>query len=63
LTRLLKLHVAGRPSVACELTVTYASGYSDIGTCDTFEGLSAAIDAAMAALGFTRYEVGPAGDR
>jgi hypothetical protein len=46
-----------------KLTVTYTSGYSDIGTCDTFEELSAAIDAAMASPGFVRYEVGPAGDR
>ena len=45
------------------LTVTYTSGYSDIGTCDTFEELSKAIDAAMAAPGFARYVVGPAGDR
>jgi hypothetical protein len=44
------------------LTVTYTSGYSDIGTCGTFEELSKAIDAAMAAPGFVRYEVGPAGD-
>lgn len=42
-----------------KLTVTYTSGYSDIGICDTFEELSAAIDAAMAAPGFVRYE--PAG--
>ena len=40
-----------------ELTVTYTSGYSDIGTCDTFAELSAAIDASMAAPGFVRYEV------
>jgi hypothetical protein len=46
-----------------QLTVTYASGYPDIGTCDTFEQLSQAVDAAMAAPGFVRYEVGPAGDR
>lgn len=45
------------------LTVTYASGHSDTGTCDTFEELSRAIDAAMASPGFVRYEVGPAGDR
>jgi len=44
------------------LTVTYTSRYSDIGTCDTFKELSKAIDAAMAAPGFVRYEVGPAGD-
>jgi integrase len=31
------------------LTVTYTSGYSDPGTCDTFEELSKAIDAALAA--------------
>ena len=46
-----------------KLTVTYTSGYSDIGTCDIFEELSKAIDAAMVAPGFVRYEVGPAGDR
>ena len=46
-----------------KLTVTFTSGYSDIGTCDTFQELSKAIDAAMAAPGFIRYEVGPAGDR
>ena len=45
-----------------KLTVTYTSGYSDIGTCDTFEELSKSIDAAMASPGFVRYEVGPAGD-
>lgn len=46
-----------------KLTVIYASGYSDIGTCETFEELSKAIDSAMASPGFVRYEVGPAGDR
>jgi hypothetical protein len=46
-----------------KLTVTDTSGYSDTGTCDTFEELSNAIDAAMASPGFARYEVGPAGDR
>ena len=45
-----------------KLTVTFTSGYSDTGTCDTFLELSEAIDAAMAAPGFVRYEVGPAGD-
>jgi hypothetical protein len=45
------------------LTVTFTSGYSDTGTCDTFAELSDAIDAAMASPGFVRYEVGPAGDR
>jgi hypothetical protein len=45
-----------------ELTVTYTSGYSDIGTCDTFEELSKAVDAAMAAPGFVRYQVAPGGD-
>ena len=49
--------------MAYELTVTYTSGYSDTGTCETFAELSAAIDAATASPGFTRYEVGPAGDR
>ena len=42
------------------LTVTYISGYSDIGTCATFDELSTAIDQALAAPGFVRYEVGPA---
>jgi len=51
-----------RATVAYQLTVTYTS-YSDTGTCETFAELSAAIDAAMASPGFTRYEVGPAGDR
>jgi hypothetical protein len=46
-----------------KLIVTYTSGYSDIGTCDTFADLSRAIDAALAAPGFARYEVQPAGDR
>jgi hypothetical protein len=46
-----------------KLTVTYTSGYSDTGTCDTFEQLSKAIDAALAAPGFVRYEVAPGGDR
>jgi hypothetical protein len=45
-----------------KLTVTYTSGYSDIGTCDTFADLSAAIDAALASPGFVRYEVASAGD-
>jgi hypothetical protein len=45
-----------------KLTVTYTPGYSDVSTCDTFQELSSAIDAAMAAPGFTRYEVGPGGD-
>lgn len=54
--------VAGRQPVY-KLTVTYTSGYSDIGTCGTFEELSKAIDAAMAAPGFARYEVAPGGDR
>jgi hypothetical protein len=63
MTHLPGLAGAGRPPVAYELTVTYTSGYSDIGACDTFAELSAAIDAAMSAPGFVRYEVGPAGDR
>jgi hypothetical protein len=46
-----------------ELTITYTSGYSDIGTCDTFADLRRAIDAATAAPGFVRYVVRPAGDR
>lgn len=58
-------HLRGGPERATvyKLTVTFTSGYSDIGTCDTFQELSKAIDAAMAAPGFIRYEVGPAGDR
>ena len=58
-------HLRGVPEgrSVYQLTITYRSGYSDIGTCDTFEELSAAIDAAMAAPGFIRYEVSPAGDR
>jgi len=46
-----------------QLTVIYASGQRDVGTCGTFDELSDAIDTAMAAPGFVRYEVGPAGDR
>jgi hypothetical protein len=46
-----------------KLTVTYTSGYSNTGTCGTFEELSKAIDAALAAPDFTRYVVAPAGDR
>jgi hypothetical protein len=46
-----------------QLTVTYQSGYSDIGTCDTFEELSKAIDTALDAPGFVRYVVAPGGDR
>jgi hypothetical protein len=45
-----------------KLTVTFTSGHSDIGTCDTFQELSKAIDAAMAAPGFVRYVVSPADD-
>jgi hypothetical protein len=58
-------HLRGGPEghSVYSLTVTYTSGYSDIGTCDTFEELSKSIDAAMASPGFVRYEVGPAGDR
>ena len=48
--------------MAYELTVTCTAG-SRHRTCETFAELSAAIDAAMASPGFTRYEVGPAGDR
>jgi hypothetical protein len=62
LTHLVDLPGAERRSVY-KLIVTYTSGYSDIGTCDTFADLSRAIDAAMAAPGFARYEVRPAGDR
>lgn len=58
----MNLRGAGRRSVY-KLIVTYTSGYSDISTCDTFADLSRAIDAAMAAPGFIRYEAGPAGDR
>ena len=45
------------------LTITYSTGLVDKLTSGTFGELSSAIDAAMAAPGFTRYEVGPAGDR
>lgn len=62
MTRLQDLGVPGRHTMY-KLTVIYASGYSDIGTCETFEELSKAIDSAMASPGFVRYEVGPAGDR
>jgi hypothetical protein len=44
-----------------KLTITDTSGHSDTGTCDTFEELSRAIDAAIASPGFVRYEVAPAG--
>ena len=56
---LLGLEVPERHSM-CKLTVTATPDHSDVSTCDTFEELSKAIDAAMA---FARYEVGPAGDR
>jgi hypothetical protein len=59
---LLGLEVPERHSMY-KLTVTGTSGHSDVSTCDTFEELSKAIDAAMASPGFARYEVGPAGDR
>jgi hypothetical protein len=49
--------------VAYELTVTDTSGTQTSAHCGTFGELSAAIDAAMAAPGFVRYEVGPTGDR
>ena len=62
MTDLPNLAGAGRRSVY-ELTITYTSGYSDIGTCDTFADLRRAIDAATAAPGFVRYVVRPAGDR
>jgi hypothetical protein len=52
-----------RATVAYELTVTDTSGTQTSAHCGTFGELSAAIDAAMAAPGFVRYEVGPAGDR
>ncbi len=45
------------------LTVTYTSAYSDVGTCDTLQELSTAIDAAMAAPGCIRYEAVRVGDR
>jgi hypothetical protein len=54
--------VAGRLALY-KLTVTYTSGHSDTSTIDTFEKLSKAIDAAVAAPGFVRYEVAPGGDR
>ena len=62
LTALQDLEVPGRHQMY-KLTVTYTSGYSDIGTCATFEELSKAIHAAIASPGFVRYEAGPAGDR
>lgn len=62
MTNLPGLAGAGRLPVY-KLTVTFTSEYSDIGACDTFEQLSKAIDAALAAPGFVRYEVAPAGDR
>jgi hypothetical protein len=40
-----------------ELWVTYTSGYTDIGTCDTFADLSAACDAARGRSGFKSYRV------
>ena len=52
-----------RATVAYQLTVTYTAGSPDTTTCETFAELSTAIDAALASPGFTRYEVGPAGDR
>ena len=61
MTALQDLEVPGRHPLY-RLTVTYTSGYSDIGTCDTFEELSKAIDAALAAPGFVRYVVAPGGD-
>jgi hypothetical protein len=54
--------VPGRHQVF-KLTATCTSGDSDVGTCDTFEELSKAIDAAMASPAFVRYEVAPAGGR
>jgi hypothetical protein len=53
--------VAGRLGLY-KLTVTYTSGHSDTSTIDTFEELSRALDAAMTAPGFVRYEVAPGGD-
>lgn len=56
MTQLPGLVGAGRLPVY-RLTVTYTSGYSDTDTCDTLKELSKAIDAALAAPGFVRYEV------
>jgi hypothetical protein len=61
-THLPGLAGTGRPPVY-QLTVTTDDGYSGTVTCDTFEDLSEAIDAALALPGLVRYEVGPAGDR
>ena len=53
MTNLARLHGGPeRATVGYKLTVTYTSGYADAGTCETFEDLSQAIDAAMAAPGF-----------
>jgi hypothetical protein len=60
------VHLRGGPeraTVAYKLVITDTSGSSDTTTCDTFADLSRAIDAAMAAPGFCRYEVWPADDR
>ncbi len=46
-----------------KLTVTDTAGRVETSAIGTFEELSAAIDKAMAAPGFVRYVVGPAGDR
>jgi hypothetical protein len=62
-THLPGLAEAERPPVAYLLTVTDDLGSSNTRTCATFAELSDAIDAAMAAPGFARYVVGPAGDR
>jgi hypothetical protein len=40
-----------------QLTVTYTSGYSDTGTCDTLADLRQAIDHAKLAAGFIGYSV------
>ena len=63
MTNLARLRGGPERATVYKLTVTFTSGYSDIGTCDTFQELSQAIDAAMAAPGFVRYVVSPAGDR
>jgi hypothetical protein len=46
-----------------ELEVTTASGRVSIQHYESFDSLSAAIDAALASPGFVRYEVRPGGAR
>jgi hypothetical protein len=49
--------------MAYELEVTYGSSCSDSGAYHSFEELSRTTDTALAAPGFTRYEVRPGGER